>query len=240
MISLWAWVEPSDVAEYAASLVLPVYMSHLGLAPFTFASQAPHRDGREPLVLTYVGEGRLEEFRLDPKEHALGLIRLVAPQIVVARVQLPQDDASWFWNAPEGSGARMRVYFAPTAAALGLRSSKAPADRAYVSVSRGHVFLGRGVIEEYLRAWLGHLGLSADGFQVELVTPSGAVELSAGPIGGQMLLDDVTIEDLLRFACLDTVLAQLGEFVALSAEPDTARRAAITPEGISIPLTDIA
>jgi len=240
MISLWAWVEPSDVAEYAASLVLPAYMSHLGLAPFTFASQLPHRDGREPLVLTYVGDGRLEELRLEPKEHALGLIRLVAPGIVVSRVQLPQDDASWFWNAAEGSGGRMRVYFAPTAAALGLRSAEAPADRAYVSVSRGHVFLGRGAIEEYLRAWLGHLGLNADGLQVELGTPSGAVDLSAGPIGGQMLLDDVTIEDLLRFARLDTILAQLGEFVALSAAPDADHSAAVVPEGIRIPLRDIA
>lgn len=94
MISLWAWVGPSDVEAYAASLLLPAYMSHLGLAPFTFASQAPPRDGREPLVLTYVGDGRLEELPLEPKEHALGLIRLVAPGVDVARVQLPRDDAS--------------------------------------------------------------------------------------------------------------------------------------------------
>jgi hypothetical protein len=96
MISLWAWVEPSDVAAYAASLLLPAYVSHLRLAPLTFASQAPNRDGREPLVLTYVGEGRLEEYRLDPKEHALGLIRLVAPGVVDARVN--GKPILYFWR----------------------------------------------------------------------------------------------------------------------------------------------
>jgi len=130
----------------------------------------------------------------------------------------------------------MRVYFAPTTAALGLRSADAPAERAYVSVSRGHVFLGRSVIEDYLRAWLGRLGLNGDALQVELGTASGAVEVSAGPIGGQMLLDDVTIEDLLRFARLDAILAQLGEFVALSADPHAGHGAAIVPEGIRVPL----
>lgn len=236
MISLWAWVGPSDVAAYAASLLLPAYMSHLGLAPFTFASQAPPRDGREPLVLTYVGDGRLEDLPLEPKEHALGLIRRVAPGVDIARVQLPQDDASWFWSAAEGDGGRMRVYFAPTAAALGLRSADPPAERAYVSVSRGHVFLGRTVIEEHVRAWLAHLGLDADGFQLELGASSGATEWSAGPIAGQMLLDDVTIEDLLRFAGLDKILAEVRGFAALSADPNAASGASLDPQGIRISL----
>jgi hypothetical protein len=235
MISLWAWVEPSDVEAYAASLLLPDYMSHLHLAPVAFASQAPHRDGREPLVLTYVGEGRLEEFRLEPEEHALGLLRPPAPGVIDSRVQLPRDDASWSWSGSEGCGEKMRVCFAPTTAALGVRSRKAPSDQAYLSVSRGHVFVGRALVEDYLRAWLEHLGLRADAVEVALVTPSGAVELSAGAIGGQMLLDDVTIRDLLGFARLDAVLSQLGEFAVL-ASPDASIAAATSPEGVYISL----
>jgi len=161
---------------------------------------------------------------------------LVAPGGDVARLQLPRDDASWFWSAAEGSGGRMRVYFAPTAAALGLRSAESPGDRACVSVSRGHVFLGRTVIEEYVRAWMAHLGLDADGFQLELGASSGATEWSAGPIAGQMLLDDVTIEDLLRFVGLDKILAEVRDFAALSADPNAAGGVSLDPEGIRISL----
>ncbi len=36
MIAFWAWLEPSDVEAYAASLLLPPCLAHLKLAPFTF------------------------------------------------------------------------------------------------------------------------------------------------------------------------------------------------------------
>jgi len=67
MISMWALVSAGDVEAYAGTLVLPRYLAHLRLAALCFAAQAANCDGREPLVLTYVGEGRREEFSLAPE-----------------------------------------------------------------------------------------------------------------------------------------------------------------------------
>ena len=39
MISLWALVTESQIEAYCSSLVLPDYLSHLGLKPFRFADQ---------------------------------------------------------------------------------------------------------------------------------------------------------------------------------------------------------
>ncbi len=57
MLCLWAVIDEGDVEGYAATLTLPAYLAHLELAPFRFASQTANADGREPLVLTYVGRG---------------------------------------------------------------------------------------------------------------------------------------------------------------------------------------
>ncbi len=61
MLSLWAMLSERDVEAYAAGLVLPAYLAHLSLSPVRFAAQARNSDGREPLVLVYVGEGRVED-----------------------------------------------------------------------------------------------------------------------------------------------------------------------------------
>jgi len=213
MISLWALVSERDVEAFADSLVLPVYLAHLRLAPFRFAEQAKNVEGREPLVLCYVGDGRLEEFQLPPEEHALAMIRSVCPGIVASRLQLPRDDARWHWD---DSGGPMRIYFAPTATALGHSGPRPPDQAAYVSVSRQRVFVGRPLVEDYLRAWLRRLGIDDAQARFQFATPFGGVELCAGPIAGQMLLDDVAMaEDLVRFAGLEQPLAEVRDFVRL-------------------------
>jgi hypothetical protein len=236
MIAFWAWIEPSDVEAYAASLLLPPHLGHLQLAPFTFSSQAPNRDGREPLVLTYVAEGRLEEYSLDPRAHALPMIQLVAPAIVASRVQLPRDDASWFWSDAADNGGTMRIYFAPTAAALGIPSQRIEVGESYVSVSRGHIRIGRVAAEHYLRARLRHLGLDDGSLQVEMGAPCDGVEFRAGAIGGQMLLDEVAIQDLLCFTRLEKILAALGEYAVSGIDSVPSDSGGVAPNGITIPL----
>ena len=216
MISLWASFRERDVEAYAGTLVLPSYLAHLSLGPFRLADQAANRDGREPLMLTYHGEGRLEEYRLDPREHALAMIRFAAAGINPARVQLPQDDAAWHWGAGDEPREAVRVYFAPTVRALGATLGRPIGQEGYVSVSRRQVWAGRPVVEAYVKAWLERLGIDAKGAEFEFATPSSGIEFVAGLVGGQMLVDDrMTIEDLLRFAGLDQVVAQVHEFVAL-------------------------
>jgi hypothetical protein len=236
MLSLWALIDAGAAEGYAATLVLPPYLAHLELKPFSFASQAGNSDGQEPLVLTYTGEGRLEEYRLYPKDHALAMIRFVCPGVVASRVQLPQDDASWHWE-PAEPGAAMRVYFAPTSQALNERIAQAPAEDAYVSVSRRHAFVGRAVAEAYLRAWLLRLGLDDRDVRLDFTAPSAAIEFTAGAVGGQMLLDDETsTRDLLQAAGLDAALAQLGEYVQLQFDAFPHEGFGVLADGIYIQL----
>ena len=282
MLCLWAMIDERGVEGYAATLILPPYLAHLELAPFRFASQAANSDGREPLVLTYVGEGRVEEYPLCPKEHALPMIQFVCPGVVASRIRLPQDDASWHWEGGKGLGTRdwgkegigdwglgiraharsassnpqsptpnhfpnpqslipnppsMRIYFETASRTLHERLGHPVGQDAYVSVSRRHAFLGRPVVEAYLRAWLRRLGLDDSGAGFDFGGPSAAIELVAGSVGGQLLLDDeVVAGDLLQFAGLDGVLAQLGQFVRVDLEGPPEDGSGIHPDGIYIQL----
>ncbi len=222
MIALWVVARETDVAAYATTLLLPGYLAHLELAPLDISRQLPVRDGREPLLLTYRGEGRLEQFPLDPGEHALGLIRFLCPGVDTSRIQLPQDDAAWLWPAPD-DGHALRVYFSSTAQVLHRSLDEPVGQQAYVSVSRLTAFVGRSIVERYLHAWLEHLNIATDGLVAGLGGPSGEVEFQAGAVAGQMLVDDpVSAADLLRFAGLDRRLEELADLVHLDfSQPPT-------------------
>lgn len=234
MISLWVVARESDVEAYAASLLLPCYLAHLQLAPFRVAQQAAIRDGREPLVLTYLGEGRLEHYALDPRPHALGLLGFLVPGIDTSRVQLPQDDAAWLWPDPADSRA-MRVYFSATAQVLNEALDEPVGQQAYVSVSQRLAFVGRPVLEKYLRAWLARLAIRHGDLTLALGAVSGAIEFQSGAVAGQMLVDDeVSSSDLLRFARLDRVLAGLP--VGLDPRPPRCEPYGVRADGVYMPL----
>ena len=236
MISLWVVARESDIEAYAATLLLPSYLAHLQLAPLRFAEQAPVRDGREPLVLTYLGEGRLEQYGLDPREHALGLIRFLSPGIDTSRIQLPQDDAAWLWPDPADCHA-MRIYFSATAQVLNQSLDEPIGQQAYVSVSQQIAFVGRPVLDRYLRAWLGRLAIADDDLTLGLGAASGALEFQAGPVVGQMLVDDeVSSADLLRFAGLDRIVAELSGTVALDAAPPRCKPYGVRDDGVYLRL----
>jgi hypothetical protein len=237
MIALWVVVREVDVEAYAATLLLPSYLAHLELAPLDISRQSPVQEGREPLVLTYTGEGRLEQYALDSREHALGLIRFLCPGGDTSRLQIPQDDAVWLWPAP-GDGHALRVYFSATAQVLH-RSLDAPVgQQAFVSVSRLTAFVGRGIVESYLRAWLAHLNITQDGLIVSLGKSSGEVEFQAGAVAGQLQVDDpVSAADLLRFAGLDRRLAELAELVELDFSPPAAESCGVRDDGVYLRLT---
>jgi hypothetical protein len=237
MISLWAVLSERDVEAYSGTLVLPSYLAHLRLGPFRFADQPANCDGLEPLKLTYVGEGRVEEYTLPPGEHALPMIRFVCPGIETSRVQLPQDDAAWAWTADGGSQPQMRIYFAPTSQTLGCSITAPEPEEAYVSVSRGHVFIARPVLQLYLKAWLERLRLDDAGLSFDFGTPSGAVEFEGAAIGGQMLLDTTTrAEDLMRFAGLDRAMSQVAREIELDLDSPDQDSGGVCPEGVYIRL----
>ncbi len=237
MIFLWANLTEADVAAYAASLVLPAYLSHLQLAPVRFDRQAKSSDGREPLVLTYVGQGRLEEYALLPRDHALPMIGLVCPGIALSQIRVPEDDAHWVWNA-DCDGSPMRIYFAPARPLSGPAASPAEDQQAYVSVSRGHVFVARPLVEAYLQAWLQQLGIRETVARFDFPTPSGEVEFLAGKVGGQLTLDGLEqAQDLARFAGLGPALGEIREFAEPDLDAGDQTRCGIFEDGVYFPLS---
>lgn len=238
MISLWAVLRESDVEAYAGSLLLPSYLAHLGLAPFKFSQQSKNTDGQEPLRLTYCGEGRFEEFVLHPKDHVLAMIRFVCPRIKTSRIRLPQDDARWYWDPSAEPSQGLRIYFEPTTRSLYGAVALPPSPEAYVSVSRRHVFIGRPVVESYLKAWLTSLGIDDEAADFDFDTPSGGVEFAAKAVGGQLFLsDDVLAKELTRFAGLDKALAEVNDWVKLDLESAREDNSGICDNGIYIQLS---
>lgn len=109
--------------------------------------------------------------------------------------------------------------------------------QAFVSVSRQVAFVGRGILEQYLRAGLERLNIPHDGLVLELGSASGAVEFQAGPVAGQMFLDDaVSATDLLHYASLDRRLNELADLVALDPAPSTAEPLGVRDDGLHLRL----
>jgi hypothetical protein len=236
MIFLWANLSEADVEAYAASLVLPAYLSHLQLAPVRFERQAKNSDGREPLVLTYVGQGRLEEYALPPRDHALPMILSACPGIVASRIRVPEDDAHWVWNT-DGDGSPMRIYFAPARPLSGPVASSTDDGQAYVSVSRGHVFIARPRVEAYVQAWLQRLGIGQTVARFDFPTPAGEIEFLAGNVGGQLTLDSLQqARDLAQFAGLGPALGEIREFAQPDLDAGDPSHCGIFDEGIYFPL----
>ncbi len=236
MISMWALASADDVEAYAATLVLPRYLAHLRLAPLRFAAQATNCDGHEPLVLTYLGEGRREELSLAPEEHSLGLIQWVCPGICAARLQLPRDDAQWHWKTAEPADA-MRIFFAPATEVLADGGVRPAAADAYVSVSQSRIFVGRATVAAYLQAWLAHLGLPAAVPSLDFSTPSAGIEFVAGALAGQLFLGErAVLEDLVRFAGLEPILRHVADLVALDADAPFQKNCGIFEDGVYIHL----
>ncbi len=237
MLSMWAFLKESDVEAYLASVVLPSYLSHLRLRPFQFSWQSTNCDGQEPLMVIYEGGGRLEEYALHPEEHTLPMIRSVCPRIDTSRIQLPRDDARWHWTTSDEPPQRMRIYFAPTTHSLCRSGPAAPSQRAYVSVSRGHVFIDRTSVESYLKAWLDCLGIDPAAFTLDFDTPSGDVAFATDAVGGQMFLDDdVIAHDLVRFAGLEPALMHVDRFAEVDMDSDASEKCGIYEDGVYIHL----
>lgn len=174
MIDFWARLDESDVEKYAKTLILPEYMSHLNLRPFSLSEQRESASGREPLTLLYVGDGRLEELELRPERDALPLIASLDLGVDVAKIRLPNSGACWTWSdygpshpffaepfesetndvsatSDKASPRCLRVYFEPRKTNFS-QTLTFDAQDAYVSVSRREIFFSWRVLEAYLEA----------------------------------------------------------------------------------------
>lgn len=263
MLTFWINIIESDIERFCATLFLPDYMSHLRIAPFRFCDQQQDTDGRQPLVVTYTGEGRLEEFPIYPEKHALDLLRFMLPSLVHEAVLIPEREAIWNWDscssnetamfdeANRETGARrsMRLFFLLRREGRDNQIFSLDAfpphfspNEAYVSISRRELHIGLNVVRRFFATKISSFihrpstAFAAPEPPVDvMVSPvSGGFELSAPPVGGELLLEeDAVFQEILAFSGLTRSMATLSGQVHLDLNSP---EIFADVDGITIPL----
>lgn len=263
MLTFWGNIEEIDISAYAATLILPSYMSHLQLSPFRFAAQRSANTGEQPLTLTYTGPGRIEQFDLSPLEHAMDLLCHTCPGLHRDRVQLPKQGAIWSWppasekktsnnlpvvitpgdDASAESNANMRLFFRPVVDTLAesiigddaeIKTQSFPPEKAYLSVSRSEIFLHIDVVTAYFRTWLAYLGVPDDTNAMSCrATVCGFLAESPYLTIEATITPNQLFQDLLRFAGLSRWFDELGNDIAPDLDADDTT---MTDCGLRVPL----
>lgn len=241
MITFWGLLTESDIETYVGGLLLPAYMSYLQRAPFQFEKQPSNPDGRQPLLVTYQGDGRIEDYRIHPKKHAFDLLRSICPGMEAESLLIDEKEPAWHWSPAfsrkqaeawdfqEPTPVSMRIYFKPKRSKLPERNAESPSrfdsEQCYVSISRKEMFIGRNVLRDYFSAWLRHLEGSAtetatDGDDpLEMETICGGMMFQGTRLGGEYILQKGdAFDDLLRYCGLERVLKDVEDNVRLDIE----------------------
>lgn len=215
MLTFWGLITESDVDAYVSTLLLPSYMSHLQRQPFRFGRPRAAAD-RQSLLITYHGEGRVEEYEIDAKRHAIGLLKSLCPGIRLEALRIPDAETIWNWSGDYGRDANdsvsMRLYFDPVPQSLPPETvDRFEPARCHVSVSRMEMFIGRPVLERYFAAWIDYLEGTGAGSMPELEAMAGGVRFYGARLGGELSLqDDEMFRDLLRFCGLARSLEEVS------------------------------
>lgn len=255
MLSFWAALTPDDVEAYVRGLILPGYLSHLTMEPLQFKRQTHNFDGRQPLILRYSGPGRLEEFPLDPVEHLPGLLRRLPEKLDLSKIVLNQNDALWNWEnadetAPLSSPATdvsvespsLRLFFLAAEPLFGQKAeTRYPSEDAYVSVSRGEIFLSYRVVRDYLSARCRALLLpdspvQSDSTEATAEFLAGTCRFRFGSLHGRLIPDDGELsEDIARFADLVKPLEHVSDYLDRETPKGPVR---IDSDGIRLTLAE--
>ncbi len=248
MLTFWGLITETEIDVYVASQLLPPYLSHLSRVPFRFDIQSPTVTGREPLVVTYLGEGRLEEYRLKPEEHAGGLLKSILPSLDETNIRFSPDGPVWSRNPgltissdPDSMTQidGLRIFFETTFTTIDETDTQqfAPPE-AYVSVSRQELFLSKNTLARYLAAWMSRIAGRCDNddhpAKPELQIIGGGYSFQSVQLGGEFLPEnDAVFQDLLRFSGLRRALDAIGGMVRLDMETGDTE---ISEEGLRLSL----
>lgn len=243
MISFWAHLTGSDIESYARSLILPDFMSHLVMEPFDFGIQDHNGSGRTPILIRYSAQGRREDIRLAPENHAETFVKRLTNRIDLDKIAFSKEGVLWNWTRPinaaekaeteidpsdsarndvssesEPDRSSLRIFFQPKKATFGQKSSRPipPAD-AYVSVSRGEIFMAHHVLKDYIVARYRQILLNPDGEIPEPVIDysAGTYHFQFGAVCGSLIPDDREVEgDLVLFADLKRPLDHVAPYLA--------------------------
>ncbi|MDO4856421.1 MAG: hypothetical protein Q4A17_00565 [Thermoguttaceae bacterium] len=150
----------SEIASYMSSHVLSDVYENMRLEKIGLNPEYINGTGNQPLVLTYSLPGRVEDYEMLPEEHAFRLISSRYPCFEPEKARFCPGVPCWTWTTEE-----MTINFEPkeiecepTGEILGMQD-------AYVSVSRGEVFISFEMVQEFLTLQLAGLGLNLKDMQ---------------------------------------------------------------------------
>lgn len=227
MLTFWGLLTEEDIDHYIGTVLLPSYMSHLKREPFRFDGPSSENNGCRTLRIQYYGDGRVEEYEIEPENHALKMLQSTGLSLNGESIRISREDPIWNWSSAYTRTATddddtelserisLRIYFEPTFEKLGIDATKAfDPRRCHVSVSRKEMFLGREVMQRYFAAWLERLG-DEPGLP-EMETGPGGWTFHGIRLGGEFVLQENDIfRDLLCFSGLARTLRSVSDQVRL-------------------------
>lgn len=233
MLNFSVEVSVEEIASYLSSHFLPEYFQNMSLKSIVLDSDALNWDGSQPLRVTYSVPGRIEDFELFPQEHAFQIIRSIYPFFQTEKVQFIPNSSMWLWD-----NEKMTIYFMQKEQETEPSGEVFHSDEAYLSFSRKQAFLSFDVIQEYLAAQMGELGMDLkDDFPIYWDDSCGGLVYRNGNVRVQWFLSaENSLKDVFRFVGLDSAFVQMKEVVEPQIEIDAISSSVFSENGLTIPL----
>ncbi len=237
MITFNIEIEPEEIATYISSRFLPDYFQNMRLEHVHLEHDSMNWNGTQPLVLTYTSPGRVEDFAMEPDEHAFPLILSIYPTFRSENAKFLEYSAHWTWDE-----RKVYITFCPREIHTEPSGEIFDTEDVYVSISRKEIFLSYEVIREFLMAQFAAVGLPLeldspitwDVAQGKLIYKSKNKDKMATL--NWILTQDATFRGIMRFLGVDRILEQLQKSFLPSVKFSQLSDVSITDEGMRIPL----
>ncbi len=234
MLNFSVEVRAEEIASYLASHFLPEYFRNMSLRQIVLDPDSLNWNGSQPLRVTYSVPGRIEDFELFPQEHAFQIIRSIYPCFQSEKVQFIPNSSMWLWD-----NEKITIFFMLKEQETEPSGEVFLSDEAYLSFSRREAFLSFEVIQEYLEAQLGGLGvdLKDDDSPIYWDDSCGGMVYRNGNAKVQWILSaENSLKDVFHFVGLDTAFIQMKEYVKPRIEIGTISSSVFSEKGLTIPL----
>lgn len=235
MLIFVAQINAENVERYMASVMLPPYFHNLKLERISFESQNQGASRCEPLRLRYSLPGRVEDFFLNPREHAIPLLKTAYPKIESRYVRLLDDSPIWRFRKDQ-----MLIYFTSCETCLEPSPEALASTESFISISRHQVYLAISTFRQYVEEMYLQMG-------IELPTDAkicwddsvGGIRYVASPISIQLeISDEKSLNDIMNFANLLALLDQVNPWAGLDFEEIQNNTVQISESGITFPLKE--
>ncbi|MDO4584186.1 MAG: hypothetical protein Q4D62_08805 [Planctomycetia bacterium] len=234
MLVFVAEIFSEDVAAYMSTIIVPEYLRNMQLAPVQFQSNdREFGGGQQILKLLYTTHGRVEDYELEAEEHAFPLLLNTFPALRKERICRAGEGSLWTWDS-----GNMRIHFTPRDPLLRQNGPPYDISEVYVSISRGQLFFSYQLLEHYFRRQFQRLGLEwGEGVEVKWDDGLGGILCATERVKVQWILtEEREIEDILHFAQMSSVLADVRPWVLLDFEEWMRNPPQFQTDGILFPL----